>query len=197
MTGLEKIKDRILDEARAEAEKRMRTAEEEAKTLIADAEADAERTKKEISEKSAKDVAVYREKISSSIELQRRNSILKAKQELISGILEAAETEIDELPADEYFELMLKLAEKKSQAKAGEIGFSERDLERLPSDYEAKLNAAVGRRGGSLRISEKPIKIKNGFILVYGDIEENCALEALFTERKDELSDIARKLLFP
>ncbi len=197
MTGLEKIKDRILDEARTESEERMRAAEEEAQKLIAEAEADAEKTKKEMSEKSDKEIAAYREKISSSIELQRRNSILKAKQELISGILEDAETEIDEMPADEYFALMLKLAEKQAQPKAGEIRFSARDLERLPSDYEAELNAAAGRTGGSLKISEKPIKIKNGFILVYGDIEENCTLEALFAERKDELSDIARKLLFP
>ena len=38
--------------------------------------------------------------------------------------------------------------------------------------------------------------ITNGFVLVYGGIEENCTIDALFDARRDELSDIVQRLLF-
>ena len=38
--------------------------------------------------------------------------------------------------------------------------------------------------------------IENGFVLVYGDIEINCTLRAVFDERMDNLKDLLRPLLF-
>ncbi len=38
--------------------------------------------------------------------------------------------------------------------------------------------------------------IDNGFILAYGGIEENCSIEAMFAEKRDELRDQVRKILF-
>ena len=39
-------------------------------------------------------------------------------------------------------------------------------------------------------------QIKNGFILVYGGVEENCTINAMFDAKKDELSDIVHRLVF-
>ena len=35
-----------------------------------------------------------------------------------------------------------------------------------------------------------------GFILIYGGIEENCSIDAMFAEKRDELLDQVRKILF-
>ena len=52
----------------------------------------------------------------------------------------------------------------------GEILFSQRDLDRLPSGFEQELAQALPA-GGSLKISREPRKIDGGFVLVYGGVE--------------------------
>ena len=50
-------------------------------------------------------------------------------------------------------------------------------------------DAAAKALGGSLKLSKDPAPVKNGFILKYGGIEENCSLDALFASRTDALVD--------
>jgi V/A-type H+-transporting ATPase subunit E len=39
-------------------------------------------------------------------------------------------------------------------------------------------------------------EMSGGFILLYGDIEENCSFDALFLQAKEELQDKVRDYLF-
>ena len=48
----------------------------------------------------------------------------------------------------------------------------------------------------SMILSGESDKIDGGFILVYGDIEENCSLEALFAVSKEVLQDKISALIF-
>ena len=65
-------------------------------------------------------------------------------------------------------------------AKEGEIVFSQKDKNRLPSGFEAKIKDALnGKPGAQLTISNNTRNIKSGFVLVYGDIEENCSFQIL------------------
>lgn len=43
---------------------------------------------------------------------------------------------------------------------------------------------------------QKPAEIDGGFLLVYGGMEENCGIKAVFDSVKDELSDQVNRLLF-
>ena len=65
----------------------------------------------------------------------------------------------------------------------------------MPSDFEEKIIAAAAEKGGSLVLS-KERSIEDGFILVYGGIEENCTLKALLDAKKDELQDKVNEILF-
>ena len=44
--------------------------------------------------------------------------------------------------------------------------------------------------------SEDPGRIKSGFILSYGGIEENCSLDAIFAEKAETLRDLANSILW-
>ena len=48
------------------------------------------------------------------------------------------------------------------------IYFSAADLERMPADFEKKIEAAAQENGGSLTLQKEPKEIPDGFILVYG-----------------------------
>ena len=55
---------------------------------------------------------------------------------------------------------------------------------------------AAEAKKGTLTLSSEPKEMDGGFILVYGGIEENCTIRAMFTARHDEWSDLVQKILF-
>ncbi len=45
-------------------------------------------------------------------------------------------------------------------------------------------------------LKKEPKAIPDGFVLVYGGVEENCTLKALFDVKKDQLQDKVNEILF-
>jgi Archaeal/vacuolar-type H+-ATPase subunit E len=196
MTGLEKMKSQILDEARAAAEKKLSAARSEADGILAEAKAEAEKCMSSFSQKSERAVASYKERVASSNDLQRRTKILAAKQEMIAAVLDKAYRSVESMEKDEYFGMLLKMLDKYAQPQEGEIFFSPADLAKLPDGFAGKVEEAAKKKGGSLKISKEGRNIENGFILAYGGIEENCTLRAMFDAKRDELSDKVYRILF-
>lgn len=196
MTGLEKMKSQILDEANETAENKIKAAHSEAEKILAEAKAEAENSKAGIAQKSEAAVANYKERVVSSNDLQRRTKILAAKQEVIADVLEKAYESLKTMDKAEYFAMLLKILEKYAQPEAGEIIFSPADLAALLEGYKAKIAECAAAKGGSLTVSEEGRNIENGFVLAYGGIEENCTLKAMFEAKRDELSDKVHQILF-
>lgn len=196
MTGLEKMKSQILDEAKATADSKIQEAENQAKEILETASQEAAKVADSISQKSAAEIANYKERVESSIDLKKRTEILKAKQEVISRVLEKAYNAVCEMDAKSYFALLEKMLDKYALAQDGEIYLSAADRERMPADFAGKIEAAAKDKGGSLKLGEEDKKVTDGFILVYGGVEENCTLKAMFDAKKDELSDCVYQLLF-
>ena len=88
MAGLDKMKSQILDEAKALADSKIQEANEQAQEILDAAKALAAKTVAGISQKSEADIANYRDRIASSIDLQKRTKILAAKQEIIAEVLD-------------------------------------------------------------------------------------------------------------
>ena len=196
MTGLDKMKSQILDEAKAAAEGKIAEAKAQAEETIRSAKEDAAKQTESILHKSKNDVSNYQERLESSIDLQKRTKILAAKQEVIAGVLEKARAKVEAMEAGEYFSMLLKMVEKYALAQDGEICLCAADLARLPEGFEAEVSRIAQEKGGSLKLSGEGKQIKNGFILVYGGVEENCTINAMFDAKKDELSDIVHRLVF-
>ena len=196
MTGLDKMKSQILDEAKAAAEGKIAEAKAQAEETIRSAKEDAAKQTESILHKSKNDVSNYQERLESSIDLQKRTKILAAKQEVIAGVLEKARAKVEAMEAGEYFSMLLKMVEKYALAQDGEICLCAADLARLPGGFEAEVSRIAKEKGGSLKLSGEGKQIKNGFILVYGGVEENCTINAMFDAKKDELSDIVHRLVF-
>jgi len=197
MTGLEKIIKVIEAEGKSKAEKILAEAKEEADRIIASAKEEAAKKCAEIAEKPAYEVKAILDRAHSGAALVRRQMILNAKQQVINDIIEKARLKLTGLPDNEYFEVILNIVKKHAHNQAGVIKFSQRDLDRLPEKFDKKLNEAIKDiENASLSISEESVPIDGGFILVYGDIEENCSFEALFNHSKDELQDKVNAFLF-
>lgn len=196
MTGLEKMIGQIVDEAAASAKSMTAEAKGKAAKIAEEAAANGNKQKEEILKKSEADVAVYMERIKSSADLQRRTAILKAKQEVIAEVLEKAYASLQDLSDEAYLDMIRKMLKKYVQSGEGEIYFSCADLDRMPVAFKAEIEAIAAEKGGSLKVASEGKNIENGFVLVYGGIEENCTFRALFNSKKDCLQDIIHQKLF-
>ncbi|MFA0815634.1 MAG: V-type ATP synthase subunit E [Anaerofustis sp.] len=196
MTGLEKMLLEIEDEAKASAQSAVKVAQQDADLIIEKAKVQGNEESIAISKQSEADVSDYLSRAKSAAALQKRKYILNAKQELINQVIEKAQQSIKELPEKEYFGMILKMIEKHALAQDGEIVFSPSDLKRLPSDFEAQINQAVAKKNAKLTISKQTQNIDGGFVLIYGGVEENCSISALFDAAREILQDKVHEILF-
>ncbi|MDR1538535.1 MAG: hypothetical protein LBU32_11185 [Clostridiales bacterium] len=195
MTGLDKIIEEIiadakkeagamLSQARRQADEIEEKALEEAKALAASAES-----------RTSKQLDLIKEAFESNASLKRRQELLEAKQAILGETLEKARLRLLSLPDDEYFSLCLQIAAKKAEAGQGEIIFNARDKARLPKDFSKRLEEALPD-GSSLSISDETRSIDGGFLILYGENVENCSLKSIFRDMRDEFVDIAKDALF-
>ncbi|MDF2905333.1 MAG: hypothetical protein K0R34_654 [Herbinix sp.] len=197
MTGLEKILKVIEDDANAHAEEIISKAQNEANEIISAAKQEADKKCSEITAKSETDVQAVLSRAESAAALQEKKKILDAKQQIISNVITKARNSLTGLSDSEYIDIILKMAKKYAHNKEGVILFSRTDKNRLPADISSKLTTALaGKPGASLVVSEDVTTIDGGFVLKYGDIEENCSFDALFSSAKEELSDQVNAILF-
>ena len=196
MTGLEKIIEKIGLDARESAAEVQAEADEKRAEILAEAQAESDR----IDAQAQADARALREDIlsrgESGAQMQRKNRILTAKQEMIGEVIDGAKKGLIEMDAFDYFVLLGRLAERNAQPGDGIVYLSQRDLDRIPASFHRTLAEIAQKKHGTLVISHEPRDIDGGFVLAYGGIEENCSFDAMFEDRKEALQDVVRAKLF-
>ena len=196
MSGLDQMIQRIAEGAQAQVSEIAANAKAEADRILSEAAAEREAKSAEIAERSARETASYRERVAASLEQQRRTALLGAKQAVIASMLEKSYDTLLAMPAERYFPFLKRVLENYALPEAGEICFSRKDLDRMPAGYLEELQAIAAGKGGSLTLSKEQRTLDGGFILIYGGIEENCTIRALFDARREILQDQVHSLLF-
>lgn len=195
MTGLEKIVEKIGEESLEKCRAKIADAEEEGRRIILEAKNKAEKDAAEILLNGKKEAERKNAVSKASAETITKTRYLEVKNAVINDIIAAAYEKIENMSDEEYFELLSSLCEKNFEKGECVMYLSPRDLERAPADFEERLNSLVYEKG-AVRLSKTPKEIENGFVLVYGDMEVNCTLRAVFDERLDLLKDVLCKSLF-
>lgn len=196
MSGLEKMMQKIEADAQVQADEIAAKAQAKSAEILADAQAAGQAKSAELAEKSTRDVASYQERVKSSLEQQRRTALLRARQEIITTLLNRAYEALCQKPDAEYFPFLKQMLEKFALPEPGEICFSLQDLARMPAGYLEELQAIAQQKGGSLTLSKETRETGGGFVLIYGGIEENCTFKALFDAKREALQDQVHGLLF-
>ena len=196
MNGLDNIVKKIKSNSQDEIELIKKDAESYRANVLAEAKKETDKEIKNILDQAKRDQDLFEEKVVSNGEFKQRNALLKAKGEVIDEVIARALDELKNQDTDSYFATILNVLKDNVQDKDGKICFSKNDLDRIPSDFEAKASDIAKEKGGSLKINDEPADITDGFILKYGDIEENCTFDAIFEAKRDELRDLVNKNLF-
>lgn len=196
MSGLDKIIEEIRIQAKNEADEILKEADDYCDRYMEGVKSEVEKEAKALEKKLMAERDLYNEKVKSGARFRERNAILRARQQCINSVISKAKDEICNLETQEYFKFLEKLFQANAEGGVGKIFFSQKDLDRMPVGFEDKLKKIAENKGGSLEISRQAKAINDGFVLAYGDIEENCTIQALFDSDIDRLKDIANKELF-
>ena len=190
MSGLDKILEHITKEARDEADRILAEAREESDKILSSGKSEADSMAQSIAKQSEADVAAAVKRIQSTSQLKEKRLILQAKQEKIEEVFQSALSQLTQLDEKAYFDVIRKMIDRYASGEKGTISFRAADLSRLPDDIRA---AAAAK---NLEIGSETSDIAGGFILTYGDIEENCSFEVLIDTSREALQDMVGQLLF-
>lgn len=195
MSGLDNIIKEIQASAKAEADAILKEADQYCEEYMADVKEKVQVEVEQLQRKAEAERNLYQEKTKSGAGFRERNAILKAKQQSIEEAIKRSEEKLTNLPDEEYFDFLGKLFEKNVQPQKGIMYLSKADIARMPENFKTKIENIAQEKGGQITLSSDR-EIANGFILAYGEIEENCQIKALFDANIDRLKDIVNKQLF-
>ena len=197
MNGIDRITDRIEADAR-----------EQAKAIIAEAEAKCAEIRKENEKKAqerylelirngTKDCESGLERRKSAAEMDAKKSVLALKQDCVAEAFDMAKRRLADMPEDSYVGFLASLAASAAADGSGEIVLSARDRERCGKAVLERANAALAAKGltPALTLAADSREISGGLILRQGGVEVNCSSEALVEALKGPMTaDVARTL---
>jgi len=198
MAGAEKLIERILDEARQQAQANMEKAKKEAEAILQAAKERAEEREKIAIEKARINADEKKRRMIASAELDAKKERLKAKQEIIEDAFNRAIEKLNSLPEEQYFDILANMMAGIIRGENCEIILSGRDKERLNAALLDNIKNRLKEKGytGNINISNETRDIKGGFILKMGDIEINNSFDTILRMKRDELEPEVVKILF-
>ncbi|SCX13222.1 ATP synthase E subunit [Ruminococcaceae bacterium P7] len=191
MNGGETIINRIKADCDESVASIRLDAEKANAAVLAEAEKQAQLRGKEIADSTKQKIAQIQAASKSRSELAARTALLKQRRAEIDKTAGALLDYLTGLGDNDYFNALYRLAAQ-LRGKSGELLLNQKDLQRLPSDFENRVREA----GLDARVSQTPADILGGFILKSGDIEENMDFAALLNARRDEIEDLINRDLF-
>lgn len=198
MTGMEKIKAKILEDSNAKASQIEQKAKLEAGVILDEASKEAEKKKNEIISKAeAESMEVYR-RLLAVADLDGRKELLRAKRDVVENAFASAMAKLAELPDREYQKLIESMVVKSAAKGSGEVILSAKDAGRIDGNFIQNINRSLSEAGieGSVKLSDEKINATGGVVVRYGDMEVNNTFEILFEMLRPQLENDVVKILF-
>lgn len=220
MNGLEKITNRILEDAKASADKIISDANEKAAEIYAAAEKKKQDITNDIFDSAMREGETIINTAKSTLDRNCKSIVMSMKTSMVDKAFEEAKNEILALDSEKYAQLMTQLLCRVLSARIDE----EKESMRLygedisPEAYEVIMNkkdrdgqgvyivagvrrATVGKITGTVldkvTLSNEVANISGGFILRMGRMEINASLEAIIADLKEQMTPEVMELLFP
>lgn len=193
--GAEKLVERILADARAEAEQAAAAAQaetEKIKELAVHDVQEAEQGFEARAKKAAEDIL---ERSRTNAELDSRKYALRSKRAVMDEAFKAALDGLNALSGERRDGLLVALA--RENAMGGEaIAPAAADEARIKA-LLGDINAAVTADGRApLTLGEKAASIGGGFLLLGKGYEMNCSFEAMLGDVREAEESSVAKILF-
>ena len=198
MEGIARIKEKILEEAREEKQKIIDSAKAQARDIKAKQEQEANQIRKEMLERAKKEADDKKRRILSMAQLENRKAILRIKQQIIDEVFLKAKANFQQMPDEDYKDLIGKMLVKSVIKGDEEVIISEKDRNRISQEFLDTINEYLQSQGrkGNLKIGKTPGQMIGGFILKSEKLEVNNTFDSLINREREELETEIAKILF-
>ncbi|MCI5792955.1 MAG: V-type ATP synthase subunit E family protein [Lachnospiraceae bacterium] len=196
MNGLDKLVARISGESDAQIKAIIDAANAKAAEIKADSDKKMKAECERIEKKAQTEVETIEMRSKASAELKTKQILLTGKQELLNDTIGMAKEKLSSLSDQEYVDFIKKLFSKHVPSEDAVLKLNAADLKRIPQDVIDGFVKSAEDKGAKLTVSSEAAEIKNGFVLDFGGIEENCTFDALIDQNIEELQDKVKSLLF-
>ncbi len=197
MNGIDRISQRILEDAQAEAARIIEEAEQRARSIKDRKVKEVEKSNQKLHEENMAKAQERRRRMLSAAELEMKKETLAAKQQMIDEAMEKAKQAIMDMPKDEYRRVISKMLLESAQGHE-EVVFSAADEERLDQSLIDQVNQELKEQGkkGELKLSPERGEFEGGFILRSGGMEINNTFGAILRMSRNHLEARLAEILF-
>lgn len=198
MDGIKNMAEKILQDGKERAASIL----EDANTQIREIEKQMEKISESHIKRFEHDLKIDSDKlkltIESNSELEKRNELLKCKQEKIDQVFDKALISIQEMEPASYINMLVGKLLNSVVTGTEEVIFSSRDKEHVAQKIISLANLELDRLGlvNQLRLSDETADIKGGFILKTDTYEMNHSIESLINQARETLEPSIVKVLF-
>jgi V/A-type H+-transporting ATPase subunit E len=198
MEGLERIKERIVQEAQDKKNKILEDTRARNEKMMSDCDKKLSEVKQQALTKAKRLADEEKRKIMSMGELEERKRLLDAKQKLIDKVFQEAQKLLQNMSNPDYEKLIKQMLIDNSVSGEEEIIMAKSDLSRLSHDCVNLVNQELIKKGksGNLKLSAETRPMLGGFILRSSDMEINCTFDSIIKLQREELETEIAKILF-
>lgn len=196
MNGLNKILERISLDYEKEADDIMAAASKEAAEIKVQTDKKIATECSNIRKKTDSEVKAIKERSIGAADLAKRQIILKGKQEIINEVISKARDRLYNMSDNEYQSFIADLLIKHVPDEDAVLKFNKQDEKRIPKSVTDDFISRALKNKATVTVDFGSDRIKNGFILDFGGIEENCTFDALIDQNIEKLEDEVSAILF-
>ncbi len=192
----QQVVEKILADAKAEAEKIKKQAEQNRTAEQAKLDKQLSEFKKQtdlIAQKAAED---KKARLLAAARMDIAKQLLTEKRKILDEVFDQARQRLENLPDEQYCKLMTRLMLEAVETGDEEVIIDNKE-KRIDQKFITNINQqlAPGRKG-NLKLSEDRDDIERGFILKRGRIKNNVSIKVLLTQARKELEIELAKGLF-
>ena len=192
----EQVVEKILSDARAEAEKIKKQADEKEAAEQAKLGEKLDKYKKQteaLAQKAGKDKKLH---LLAAARMDIAKEYLAEKRKILDKVFVQAREQLQNLPDDDYRRLMTKLMLGAVETGDEEV-IIDKEETRIDQAFIKQVNRELGPGyKGNLRLSNERQNLGGGFVLRRGKIKNNVSLEVLLAQARKELEIELAKELF-
>lgn len=183
----EQVVEKILSEAKAEADKIKSEAQQKASAQEAELKAELENFRKETEILAQKASQEKKRRMLAAARMDMRKELLNCKVGLLNEVFDKARKKIKELPEKQYHEFVESLMHKAIESGDEEVIIGAKDS-RLSNGLVKRVNRKLGPGfKGNLQLAKDTADIDGGFILRRGNIQVNVSVDVLLAEAKEQM----------
>jgi len=194
--AVENLIERIVRDAKNEADEILSEARSKAEAIISEAEQEGKKRYEEIVAEAKRKAEDEKKRRITLAGLESRNAILKEKGTLTDEVFSRALGKIIALPKEKYLEALVKMLLSYAPEGDSEVILCERDRE-IGRELIERANRELSSAGkGIVRLSEETRPIIGGFILKGPGVEINNSLEAQVSQVREKVEPLVIEKLF-